>query len=152
MTQSPTEEICCMAEAKIQPATGAAPPASGPAAPAARERVTLPITGMTCAACAARIEKVLARQEGVGRASVNFATHRASVEYDPARVDTFSLVELIRQLGYGTAETSEARFYVNDSECMNCTTPMLEEAVRRVPGVLEAVYNPAIQQVIAQYV
>ncbi|HXG85119.1 MAG TPA: YHS domain-containing protein, partial [Pyrinomonadaceae bacterium] len=47
----------------------------------AGERVDLPITGMTCAACANRIEKKLNKQAGVSKASVNFATGRASVDY-----------------------------------------------------------------------
>jgi Cu+-exporting ATPase len=116
------------------------------------ERVTLPITGMSCAACAARIERVLGSQEGVRKASVNFASHRATVEYDPHRLNTRELVQRIREAGYGTAGTSQARFYVNDSECMNCTTPMLEQAVASVPGVLHGVYNPAAQQLIVEYV
>src|SRR5690349_3367392 len=90
---------------------------------AATERVTLPITGMNCAACAARIEKMLRLVPGVARATVNFATHRATVEYDPAAVGTSGLVRTIQDAGYGTAQSAEARFYVNDSECMTCTTP-----------------------------
>src|SRR5262245_23502769 len=48
------------------------------------ERVDLSVTGMTCAACARRIEKQLSKAPGVRHASVNFATSRATVEYDPA--------------------------------------------------------------------
>ncbi len=47
------------------------------------ERVDLSVTGMTCAACARRIERKLSRAPGVRRAGVNFATSRATVEYDP---------------------------------------------------------------------
>ena len=47
------------------------------------ERVELPIQGMTCAACARRIERGLSKAAGVERAGVNFATARATVEYDP---------------------------------------------------------------------
>jgi Cu+-exporting ATPase len=133
----------------------ATPPGPSPhtrATPDGRERVDLPITGMSCAACAARIEKTLSLVEGVQRANVNFAAHRATVEYDPARTDTRTLVEVIRDAGYDTASTSEARFFVNDSECMTCTTPKLEAAVRAVPGVVQGVYNPASQQVIVEYI
>jgi copper chaperone CopZ len=47
------------------------------------ERVDLPVTGMTCAACARRIERKLSKASGVSLATVNFATGRATVEYDP---------------------------------------------------------------------
>ncbi|MBK6316051.1 MAG: YHS domain-containing protein [Blastocatellia bacterium] len=47
------------------------------------ERVDLPITGMSCAACARTIEKTLSKAPGVRSANVNFATSRATVEYDP---------------------------------------------------------------------
>ena len=49
------------------------------------QRVELPVTGMTCVACARRIERRLSKTEGVSAASVNFATGRATVEYDAAR-------------------------------------------------------------------
>jgi Cu+-exporting ATPase len=68
-------------------------------APGAPERIELPITGMTCASCAARIEKKLNRMEGV-EASVNYATERAAVEFDPAIVAPDQLVETVRATGY----------------------------------------------------
>jgi P-type Cu+ transporter len=55
------------------------------------ERLELPIEGMTCAACAVRIEKKLNKLEGVS-ASVNYATERASVEYDTDAVEPGQLV------------------------------------------------------------
>jgi len=66
---------------------------------AARERLELPIEGMTCASCAHRIEKKLNRVDGV-EASVNYATERAAVHYDPARVRPASLVALVEEIGY----------------------------------------------------
>ena len=47
------------------------------------ERVDLPVSGMTCAACARTIERTLAKTPGVERANVNLATNTATVEYDP---------------------------------------------------------------------
>ena len=63
------------------------------------EHVDLPITGMTCASCAARIEKKLNRLEGVD-ASVNYALERASVTYDPAQIAPEALVDTVRKAGY----------------------------------------------------
>ncbi len=68
---------------------------------AAPERVDLPVSGMTCAACARTIERRLGKTAGVDRASVNFATSTATVEYDPERVRVRDFVAAIEDLGYG---------------------------------------------------
>ena len=62
----------------------------------------LSLSGMTCASCAARIEKSLNRLEGVS-ATVNFATEKAAVEYDPELVATDQLVAAVEALGYSAA-------------------------------------------------
>ncbi len=64
--------------------------------------VDLKLTGMTCAACAVRIEKVLNRAEGV-RAAVNFASETAHVEFDDAKADTAALIDRIRGAGFDAA-------------------------------------------------
>ncbi len=64
---------------------------------------TLAIEGMSCASCAAGIEKRLGSLDGVDECSVNFATHTASVAFDPARVDTARLVGAVEEIGYGAA-------------------------------------------------
>ncbi len=65
-----------------------------------RERIRLDIDGMTCASCAARVEKRLAGVDGVQECSVNLATHEASVSFDPARVRPDSLVQAVEETGY----------------------------------------------------
>ncbi len=65
----------------------------------ARERTTLALEGMTCASCAARIERSLNKLEGV-EATVNYATETASVTYDPAVVAPESLVAAVERVGY----------------------------------------------------
>ena len=65
-----------------------------------QERIDLDVTGMTCAACAMRIEKKLNRLEGV-TATVNYATERARVTYTPGAVTTDDLVRTVESIGYG---------------------------------------------------
>jgi Cu+-exporting ATPase len=65
-------------------------------------RTELAISGMTCAACAGRIERRLNRLEGV-RASVNYATERATVEHDPAQTPPSALVAAVEAAGYAAA-------------------------------------------------
>ncbi|WP_308200653.1 heavy metal translocating P-type ATPase [Klenkia sp. PcliD-1-E] len=67
-----------------------------------REEVRLDITGMTCASCANRIERKLNKVEGV-QASVNYATEAATVVYDPAAVDTDTLLATVSAAGYSAA-------------------------------------------------
>src|SRR5450432_2324039 len=80
---------------------------------AAPERVDLPVSGMTCAACARSIELTLAHTPGVSRAQVNLATNTATVEFDPGIVQLKDFVASIEELGYGVprgempAETEE---------------------------------------------
>jgi Cu+-exporting ATPase len=70
--------------------------------------VTIPIGGMTCAACAGRIEKTLGRLEGIESASVNLATEKATVVYHPLTVRLSAIREAIAQMGYTPLEASGA--------------------------------------------
>ena len=75
---------------------------STPASPdACSEQLELVVSGMSCASCAARVERTLAAQPGVDQASVNFATARATVSVDSAAADVDELVSAITQIGYG---------------------------------------------------
>jgi Cu+-exporting ATPase len=68
----------------------------------APERVDLELGGMTCAACASRIERKLNRLEGV-HAAVNYATEQAAVSFDPSRADVETLVAAVESIGYSAS-------------------------------------------------
>src|SRR5436309_4153421 len=70
-------------------------------APGAGRRITIPVSGMTCAACQAGVQKALQRTPGVLDAAVNLMTQSAAVTFDPAAVSPAGLVEAIRDTGYG---------------------------------------------------
>jgi Cu+-exporting ATPase len=80
------------------------------------ERIDLPVTGMTCAACAARIERSLNKSEGIEEASVNLATERAMVRFDPSVTRVEKIVETIRDAGYDAIIPSAAPKAVVDDE------------------------------------
>ena len=63
--------------------------------------VRIPVTGMTCAACSARVQRSLLKQPGVADASVNLMMHDATVTFDPATTSPDALVALIQDTGYG---------------------------------------------------
>ncbi len=73
---------------------------------AATEQATLPVSGMTCAACVGRVERALAKAPGVAEANVNLATERAAVRFDPAQTDPAALAEVVRAAGYGVVEVA----------------------------------------------
>jgi Cu+-exporting ATPase len=65
------------------------------------QRITIPVTGMSCAACQAHVQKALRNQPGVSDAAVNLMTREATVDFDPSLVRPEKLVEAIRSSGYG---------------------------------------------------
>lgn len=65
------------------------------------ERVTIPVSGMTCAACQSFIQRTLEDEAGVKDATVNLMLHNATVDFDPKMISTAALVEKIRNTGYG---------------------------------------------------
>ena len=68
---------------------------------AATQKITIPVSGMTCAACQAGVQKALQRTPGVADANVNLMMANASVSYDPSVTSPEALVEKIRDVGYG---------------------------------------------------
>ena len=64
------------------------------------EKISLPVEGMTCASCVARVEKTVAKFEGISKVNVNLATEKVTLEYDPAAVDLSKLAETVEDIGY----------------------------------------------------
>jgi Cu+-exporting ATPase len=104
----------------------------------------IPVTGMTCSACAARIEKALGRATGVIHANVNFATEKANVEWDPAELNGSQVAELIRKAGFGIGE-EQFSFTIGGMTCTACAA-RIEKVLRKTPGVLDAGVNVAIEK------
>ena len=67
----------------------------------ATKNLTLPVTGMTCASCASRIERGLKKVSGVETAQVNLASEQATITYDPQQVQPHDLVAAVERSGYG---------------------------------------------------
>jgi Cu+-exporting ATPase len=65
------------------------------------EQCDIPVSGMTCAACSARVQRALELTPGVNAANVNLMTNQATVDFDPALIAPESMVEVIRHAGYG---------------------------------------------------
>ena len=115
------------------------------------ERCDLPITGMSCAACARRIEQTLSKVPGVKRAGVNYATSKATVEYDPEKTGVRRLMDAVKDVGYGTTGTARAEFIVDDSARPPGSAVPLEQHLSRVRGVVEAGFNLSTMEVRVEY-
>ncbi|ASA25310.1 heavy metal translocating P-type ATPase [Paenibacillus donghaensis] len=115
----------------------------------AAEQATLQITGMTCSACAARIEKGLGRMEGVSRANVNLALEQATVSYDPQLAGVPQIEEKIRSLGYDTVHES-TDFDITGMTCAACSA-RIEKVLGRMPGITTVNVNLALETAHVEY-
>ncbi|MGE5115209.1 MAG: copper ion binding protein, partial [Betaproteobacteria bacterium] len=103
---------------------------------------SLPIEGMTCASCVARVERALARVPGVVQAQVNLATEAASVRAAPS-VALADLRAAVEKAGYHVAEQT-LRLGIEGMTCASCVA-RVEKALARVPGVVSAQVNLATE-------
>lgn len=80
------------------------------------QETTLSVGGMTCAACTARVERALTATPGVARVSVNLATERAVIEFDPGEANPEALAEVIRDAGYDVLDIAGGQTERHDAE------------------------------------
>jgi Cu+-exporting ATPase len=114
------------------------------------KQITLPILGMHCATCAGKVELKLQQAAGVSAATVNLATERAAVTYDPAAISVQGLVDQVTEAGFRVPDAS-LELAVTGMKCANCARN-IETALQRVPGVLEAVVNLSSEKARVRYV
>ncbi|HEY3297949.1 MAG TPA: heavy metal-associated domain-containing protein, partial [Armatimonadota bacterium] len=112
--------------------------------------IELSVTGMDCASCAARIEKILSKLDGVESANVNLSTERATVTFDPGVTDEKRFVKLIRTFGYDV-RTDRITIPVEGMTCATCVSKV-EKGLSRLAGVLSASVNFATEQVSVEYI
>lgn len=98
-----------------------------------QKEATLQISGMTCAACAARIEKGLKRLDGVQDANVNLALEKSKIVYDPGQIEVGQLAEKVESLGY-QVPAEKAEFAISGMTCAACAN-RVEKRLNKLPGV-----------------
>lgn len=114
-----------------------------------QKEIAMQVSGMTCAACAARIEKGLKRMPGVTDANVNLATETSNVIYDPAETGTAAIQEKIEKLGYHVV-TEKAEFDIEGMTCAACAN-RIEKRLNKIEGVANAPVNFALETVMVEY-
>ena len=108
----------------------------------------LNITGMTCAACAARIEKNLNKVPGVQQASVNFASEKVTVFFDPGVANPGKLIETVRKTGYDVANV-KVELAISGMTCAACSA-RIEKNLNKAPGVAKASVNLASEKALIE--
>ena len=106
------------------------------------------VTGMTCASCSARVEKVVGKVQGVAKASVNLATEKLHIEYDETLLQGDAVREAVEAAGYGLLEKEKAKHVTIPIEGMTCAScsARIEKVVGKLDGVTKVSVNLATEK------
>ena len=114
------------------------------------ENIALPITGMSCANCAANIERSLKKMGGIQEVAVNFASEKANVTFDPGEIAVQELVDGVERAGYGVV-SSHLELPITGMTCANCAANIERVLNKKVEGVVEASVNFASERAAIEY-
>ncbi|MDF2542091.1 MAG: copper-translocating P-type ATPase [Herbinix sp.] len=111
------------------------------------------ISGMTCAACAQRIQKAVGKMEGIAEASVNFATEKLSVEFDEQKASLTGIKETIERIGYGIVEEAKLNSVTIPIGGMTCAAcaQRIEKVLNKMDGIDKASVNLATEKAFVEY-
>lgn len=107
------------------------------------QSVVIPIEGMSCTSCAARIQRVLGESDGIASASVNFASEKAKVDYDPAKTDPKRITKVIEDSGF-QVPTEVLRLKIGGMSCASCVG-RIEKVLAEEKSVVSAQVNLATE-------
>ncbi|AOH54744.1 copper-translocating P-type ATPase [Peribacillus muralis] len=113
------------------------------------KETSMQISGMTCAACANRIEKGLNRLEGVKEATVNLALEKSVVKYDAEMISDTDIEMKIQDLGYDVVK-EKREFTITGMTCAACAT-RIEKGLNKLDGVSKANVNLALEHATVEY-
>ena len=109
------------------------------------------ISGMTCSACANRIEKVVSKMEGVKDANVNFATETLTVNYDDKAITKLDIEEKVEKIGFKIQKNIQSHNYkIEGMTCSACAN-RVEKVTKKMSGVENAVVNFATEKLSISY-
>lgn len=113
------------------------------------KETSLQISGMTCAACAARIEKGLKKLTGVETATVNLALEKSAIKYDPSQIKLEEIEQKIKDLGYDVV-TEKVEFDITGMTCAACSA-RIEKGLNKLDGITKANVNLALEKATVEY-
>ncbi len=109
-----------------------------------QRKIRFDVEGMTCAGCAARLQKALEETPGVINANVNISLNRADIAYDPEQIDPAGLAARVGETGYAV-KAEPVQFDISGMTCAGCAAKV-ERAIRAVPGVVDASVNLPLER------
>ena len=115
-----------------------------------RERITVPITGMTCAACVIHVSHALEEVPAVADVSVSLASEKATIALENGAIKVDALLDAVEDAGYGIA-TDKVNFAVGGMTCAACVSH-IEHALNDVDGVLDVGVNLATERASVEYI
>ena len=115
------------------------------------DKITLPVTGMTCANCAMNIERTVKKLNGISDAQVNFAAEQAAVSFDAAQLSVKDVVAKINSSGY-SVPTNKVEFPVTGMTCANCAANIERALNKKVSGLVSATVNFASERATVEYI
>ena len=115
------------------------------------QKITFPVSGMTCANCAMNIERTVKKLTGVADARVNFAAEQAAVSFDPKQLQLKDVLEKISGSGY-CVPTANIEFPVTGMTCANCAANIERALNKKVNGVVDASVNFATERATVDYI
>jgi len=111
----------------------------------------IPLQGMTCANCAATVERAVKKLGGIDDVQVNFASEQAAVTFDPKAVALTQIVRQIQEAGY-SVPTARVDLAITGMTCANCSATIERTLNKKVPGVVQAAVNLASERASVEYV
>lgn len=114
------------------------------------KKIELPVTGMTCASCSAKVQNTLSELKGIENASVNLAAEKASVHYNPSEISISNIIDAIKDLGYGVT-LSKIELPIKGMTCASCVK-RIQDTLASLNGVLSASINLATEKAAVEYV
>lgn len=112
---------------------------------------TIKVIGMSCASCAASVEKALLKEDGIEQANVNLANEKLSVIYDDQIIDMKKITSIIEGLGFKVAKTIvDANYPVSGMSCTACASA-IEKELAKQKGVIEANVNFSSETLTIEY-
>ena len=117
----------------------------------AKNKIILPVTGMSCANCAMNIERNVKKLEGVEDVNVNFAAEHAAISFDSTKINIRDVVQKIKGSGFNVV-TTKIELPVTGMTCANCAMNIERALNKKVPGVVNASVNFATESVFVDYI
>lgn len=111
--------------------------------------IRLPVEGMSCAACAKRIEKRLSTLDGIHSVDVHLGTDEANITYSPQQIQLSDIEKIIQDLGYKIAR-EEVDVEITGMTCAACAT-RIEKVLGRIPEVTDVSVNLAVESARVAY-